>query len=230
MRPPSVVVSNHFFDLTRPMTPTLISHLGRAGAALLLFLLVVACDSTDPSDDPVGSEQELISDVVLTLTPDDGSALVTANAVFTEDGELDVQNAALDLALASGMTYTGTIAFTNRFATDPAEQDISAEVRAEAAEHQVFYVPLGDLASVVQIEYADDEAAYASEFADASLARPGVPVGLAFTLTTSAGVTSTNGELRVVLGHYDERPKGEVETVDLIPERDVDVTFRVTLP
>jgi hypothetical protein len=210
------------------MTPTLTSRLARIGTVLLLFVLV-ACDSTDPSDDPVGSEQEVISDVVLTLTPDDGSAPVTATAVFTEDGELDVQNAALDLALASEMTYTGTIAFTNRFASDPDEQDISAEVRAEAAEHQVFYVPLGDLASVVQIDYADDEAAYASEFADASLARPGVPVGLVFTLTTSAGTSTTNGDLRVVLGHYDERPKGEAETVDVVPERDVDVTFRVTL-
>jgi hypothetical protein len=39
----------------------------------------------------------------------------------------------------------------------------------------------------------------------------------------------TNGELRVVFGHYDERPKGASERVDDVPERDVDVTFQVSI-
>lgn len=206
------------------------SQLVRAGTALLLFVLVAACDSNDPSDDPGAGEQELISDVSLTLAPEDGSAVVTANAVFNEDGELDDQTGELTLTLTPGMTYAGTITFTNRFASDPGEQDISAEVRAEATEHQVFYVPVGDLASVLQIDYLDDEATYADEAEDPSEVRSGVPVGLAFSLTTTDNASSTNGELRVVLGHYDERPKSASESVDDVPERDVDVTFQVSIP
>jgi len=212
--------------MTLPQT----SQLVRAGTALLLFVLVAACDSTDPSDDPGAGEQELISDVSLTLAPEDGSAAVTASAVFNEDGELDDQTGELTLILTPGMTYAGTIAFANRFASDPGERDVNAEVRAEATEHQVFYVPLGDLASVLQIGYADDEATYSDEAEDSSEVRSGVPVGLAFALTTTDNASSTNGELRVVLGHYDERPKGEDETVDVVPERDVDVTFQVSIP
>jgi hypothetical protein len=34
----------------------------------------------------------------------------------------------------------------------------------------------------------------------------------------------------VVLGHYDERPKSASESVDDVPERDVDVTFQVSIP
>jgi hypothetical protein len=216
--------------MTESMTSRLISQLVRAGTALLLLVLVAACDSTDPSDDPGAGEQEVISDVTLTLAPDDGSAAVTANAVFNENGELDDQTADLTLTLTPGVTYAGTIAFTNRFASDPDEQDISAEVRAEATEHQVFYVPLGDLASVLQVGYADDEATYSDEAEDPSEVRSGVPVGLAFTLTTTDNASSTNGELRVVLGHYDERPKSASERVDDVPERDVDVTFQVSIP
>ena len=212
--------------MTFPQT----SQLVRAGTALLLFVLVAACDSTDPSDDPGAGEQELISDVSLTLAPEDGSAAVTASAVFNEDGELDDQTGELTLILTPGMTYAGTIAFANRFASDPGERDVNAEVRAEATEHQVFYVPLGDLASVLQIGYADNEATYSDEAEDPSEVRSGVPVGLAFALTTTDNASSTNGELRVVLGHYDERPKGEDETVDVVPERDVDVTFQVSIP
>jgi len=216
--------------MTESMTFPLTSQLVRAGTALLLFVLVAACDSTDPSDDPGAGEQEVISDVSLTLAPEDGSAAVTANAVFNEDGELDDQTGELTLTLTPNMTYAGTIAFANRFASDPGERDVNAEVRAEATEHQVFYVPVGDLASVLQIDYLDDEASYADEAEDPSEVRSGVPVGLAFTLTTSDTASSTNGELRVVLGHYDERPKSASESVDDVPERDVDVTFQVSIP
>lgn len=91
-------------------------------------------------------------------------------------------------------------------------------------------MPVGDLTSVLQIDYLDDEASYADEAEDPSEVRSGVPVGLAFSLTTTDNASSTNGELRVVLGHYDERPKSASESVDDVPERDVDVTFQVSIP
>ncbi len=60
--------------------------------------------------------------------------------------------------------------------------------------------------------------------------RSGVPVGLAYTLTTTDTASSTTGDLRVVLDHYDERPKGASERVGDVPERDVDGTFQVSIP
>lgn len=83
---------------------------------------------------------------------------------------------------------------------------------------------------MLQIDYLDDEATYADEAEDPSEVRSGVPVGLAFRLTTTDNASSTNGELRVVLGHYDERPKSASESVDDVPERDVDVPFQVSIP
>ena len=208
------------------------SRLLRAALALVLFGFVAACDSTDPStDDPGAGEQELISNVVLSLTPQDGAGeqAITADAVFNEDGQLDAQASQLTLDLTPGTTYAGSIAFTNRFADDPDERDVTAEVRVEATEHQVFYAPLDGLASVLQINYADDEAAYAGEADDDAQPRSGVPVGLAFMLTVDADATPTSGGLRIVLAHYDERPKEVDEAIGDAPERDVDVTFQVAI-
>lgn len=195
-----------------------------AAAALLV---VTACDSTEPDEGEAG-EQELISNVTLTLTPQGGGSAVTAEAVFDESGALDASASQRTLTLAAGTAYGGSIDFRNRFADDAEEQDITAEVRAEAMEHQVFYAPQSALASALTATYADDETDYA-DVIEGGTPRAGVPVGLAFTVDVSGDAASTSGDLRVVLGHYDERPKNAQESIDDVPERDVDVTFQVTV-
>ena len=193
-------------------------------AFLLLAFSVTfltACDSNDPEEIGAG-EQEVISNVTVTLTGDDGST-VTAEAVFDASAVLE---SAETITLAPGVTYAGTIALRNRFADEPEEQDITAEVRAEAVEHQLFYGVSG--VSGVTVTVTDDEADYADENELEDEPRAGVPVGLAFEVVVASDA-SGSGQMNVVLGHYDERPKETDEQLADTPERDVDFNYPLTV-
>ena len=177
------------------------------GLLLVFSLLLTACDSTDPGEEGAG-EEEVISNVTITLENQADNSTVTAEAVFDETG---VRQSAETLALTPGATYTGTITLRDRFANE----DITEEVEAERDEHQFFYVAQGDVSNVLDITITDSDS-------------NGYPVGLTFTVTVAAGAAGT-GELRVVLGHYDERPKEANETISTIPETDIDFTYPVTI-
>ena len=198
----------------------------RCAAGLLAVILFIAgCDSTQPDDD--AGEQELISDVTLTLQG--ASETITATAVFREDGSRDDDASALRLSLTPGTTYAGTVAFTNRFAGDPDERDVTAEVRAEAREHQVFYVAGGEAANAIELRYDDVETDYTADADDPAELRDTVPVGLRFTLTVDdRAAAGTAGSLQVILGHYDEGKRSD-ETLSAATERDVDTTFEIVL-
>ena len=197
-----------------------IKHLltGPLALALLLTLTLAACDSTDPGDEDSAGEQEVISNVTLTMTPRGGGESVTAEAVFNSAGE---QERIETIALEAGQAYNGSIDLRNRFA-DGEEADITAEVRAEAAEHQFFYVLTGLSGSTFTV--TDQETDYAADAADPGEMRDGVLVGLAFDVVAGA---AGSGELQVVLGHYDERPKKAGESIGDTAERDIDIAFPV---
>lgn len=169
--------------------------------ALMLFPLVfTACDSTEPDEGP--GEEELITKITLTLTA--GGNTVTASA---NDPDGDGNNFQIDtINLASGTTYTGSIALADEINNE----DITEEVEEEAEEHQFFYTVGGAAANRVTVTITDEDA-------------NGLPIGLAFTVAVSAG-EAVNGTMRVVLGHYDDDPKNGT---DLSDETDVDVTFPI---
>lgn len=195
----------------------------RALLGLALVLGLTACDSNDPSGDEGAGDAEVISNVTITLTnTSDASNTVTAEAAFNEAGEL--MSVARPVQLQAGATYEGTIAFENRFASEPAEQDITAEVREEAVEHQVFYVLSGAAAGDVTVTVTDRETDYVSDSSD-DMPRSNVPVGLTYTVDVADSPSGSEATLRVVLGHYDDREKTASETVDEVPEVDVDVDF-----
>jgi len=191
---------------------TPISFLRTIPVVLLLTLgLLTGCDSNDPSGDV--NDQEVISEVTITLTnAADANDVVSAQSTFDAAGVLQSSSR---LDLTPGVTYNGSIEFRNGLTDDPDEEDITEEVREEAAEHQVFYELNG--LSGVTVTVTDQESDYGSE----DEFRNGVPVGLAFDVVVDASASGT-GTMLVVLGHYDERPKGTNETVDATPERDID--------
>lgn len=185
------------------MTNRFVSFL-RGG--LLLFALaffVAACDSTEPDDDGAG-EEEVISNVTITLTNPTDNSTVAAEAVFDEAG---VKQSAETLTLNAGTSYTGTIDLRNRFEGE----SITEEIEEEAGEHQFFYDVQGDLDGGVMVTITDTD-------------ENGLPVGLEFEVVVAEDL-SGSGELRVVLGHYDERPKEANETISAIPETDIDFTY-----
>lgn len=190
-------------------------------ASLALLLFVTACDSNDPADDGAG-EEEVISNLTLTLTG--GAQPVTAEAVFDAGGTLQSVET---LTLTPGVAYAGTIEFQNRFADEPEEQNITAEVRAEAVEHQVFYAPDDALAGDVTVTVTDQETDYSAEIEGDDVPRSGVPVGLTYRVVVADSPSGSGGTLRIVLGHYDEREKTADESIDAVPEIDVDVDVPV---
>lgn len=126
------------------------------------------------------NEEEVITTVTTTLT--NGSNVITLRSrdLDGDDGPTDpVVTVSGNLALNT--TYTGSVTFLNEIA-NPIE-DITAEVLAEGADHQLFFqapTALGNFA------YADTDA-------------NGKPIGLSFSLTTAAA--ASNGNLTVTLRH-----------------------------
>ncbi len=173
---------------------------------LVMALLIVlpGCDSGEP-DDGAG-ERELITRVTLTLTPMAGGTPIEAVA---EDPDGDGANLTIDpIQLVPGTTYLGTIELYDGVN----DEDITAEVEEEADEHQFWYTAEGGIAGRVTVAVTDTDA-------------NGLPLGLAFTVTVTAG-DAASGTLNVVLSHYDEGPKNGTDRSD---ESDIDIDFPVTL-
>ncbi len=189
---------------------------------LTLPLALTACDSAEPSDPEGPGEMELITTVIVDLdnrdaAGDDVTITVADDSGLSEDGT----TFNVPLNLTAGATYDGSIRLRDESDPDDAEE-ITEEIRAEASEHQFFYVVDG---VDVTVDYADEETDYDVE-EDLPAPRAGVPVGLRFTVEV-ADDADGSGTLRIVLGHYDERSKNPSEDVDDVPETDVD--FRVPL-
>ena len=179
----------------------------RAAAALVAAAAVAACG--DSSTAP-GGESEVISRVTLTLTPASGAALTAF--IDDSDGNGPTAPSAQQgtLALARGVTYTGTVKFENRL-VNPVE-DITAEVQKEANEHRVFYSSTN---SALTITATDTDG-------------QGRPLGLRFTLATPAAATAGSAPIRVVLCHYDSAPKTAAAT-SCTGETDIDLTFAASI-
>jgi len=182
--------------------------------ALATFLAAgaVACGD-DPAAPPVGNEQELITDVTITLTPTTGGAAITTT-ISDPDGEgpnpPNAQTAAI--VLTPGMTYDGTIAFVDN--QDPANpENITAEVAEEDDEHRVFYTLTGLTGITIPDSSLDTDG-------------NGAPLGLTFQVVADA-TASGSGTIRVVLSHYDDTPKGDGSTPS--NETDVDVSFSASV-
>lgn len=176
-----------------------------------LATAIVACD--DPTE-PIPNEEELITDVTITLTPvGGGTAIVSTIADPDADGPNPPNPQTAAIALDAGVTYDGMIEFFDR--SDPAAvEDITEEVQEEGDEHRVFYTVNGLTGVTVPDASMDTDG-------------NGAPVGLMFQVVVDAGAASGTGSVQVVLSHYDDAPKGDGSVPS--DETDVDVTFTVSV-
>ena len=183
----------------------------RAFTILAVTGVITACD--DPTE-PIANEEELITDVTITLTPVGGGAAITSTIADPDaDGPNPPNAQTAAITLDAGVTYNGTIGFFDR--SDPADvDDITVEVAEEADEHRVFYVVNG----LVGVTVPD-----ASMDTDSNSA----PLGLTYQVVVDAGSASGTGSIRVILSHYDDAPKGNGSVQS--DETDVDVTFTVSV-
>jgi hypothetical protein len=187
-------------------------------------LSLAACGGDDGH---VHNEEEVISAVILTFTPDGGGA---AEVFEFDDPDGDGGEApTIDpIDLAAG-NYALTVAFENRL-EDPVE-DITAEVEDEGDQHQIFFTgtavdgPASDQPGAPLTQAYDDE--------DAN----GNPIGLRNTIVAAAGT----GDLRVTLQHMPPVNDTPVKTADIASEvrdgglgsiggePDVQIDFEVTV-
>ncbi|OAV45370.1 hypothetical protein [Lewinella sp. 4G2] len=175
---------------------------------LFACLSFTGCEDDDPE---IENEEELITDVILTLTPTSGTAPAVVLSFQDRDGDggLDpVRNQVNDFQ--ENTTYSGTLQLT-AVEADGGVEDIAAEVLEEDDEHQVFYVVTNGLN--LTPAYADMDDA-------------GEPLGLLTTFQTGA---SSSGELTVTLIH--EPNKGADNTISnpaaVGGSTDVEVTFDI---
>ncbi|MEM8899515.1 MAG: T9SS type A sorting domain-containing protein [Bacteroidota bacterium] len=151
--------------------------------------------SEDPMAPPCENEEETITDVKLTFTPDEGGDPVIVTAQDPDgEGVLDLQIMG-EIELLESTDYTLTVELTNSIANE----DITTEIMEEDDEHQFFFKfddeifasPAGD----GNIDNRDDPINY-NDFDE-----NGLPLGLSTGWTTECGQETTEGMFRIVLKH-----------------------------
>ena len=189
---------------------------GIATLALVGTLSLTACDSGEPDDDGAG-EEELISQVTLSLSGDDGDSQ-TIQVIFDQNGTNPTFSPST-LTLRPGVTYDGSIELRDTFN----DEDITAEIREEAEEHLVRYA--FDSLGAGQIVPTDTE----SDYTDDDENGGDFAVGLTFRASVSSTAGTSLGQgtlLNMALYHFDETPKTSSD--DTSDEIDVEVAFPVT--
>ncbi len=179
--------------------------------ALPLFsvLLFTACEKEDPI---ILNEEELITTLIYTLTPEGGGTPIEFRF---EDLDGDGGNAPVitNGTLTANTTYNGVVSLLN--ATESPAISISVEVAAEAEEHQFFY------------EFSTMSFSGGFDYADAD--ENGNPVGLQTTFASGTPLTST---LTITLRHEPNKSASGVSDGDITNaggETDIQVTFDVTV-
>jgi hypothetical protein len=188
-----------------------------------LFLVLTAACNDVVTDDPTPNEEEVITTVVLTFSPDAGGADLAFRWADPEDDGSPVID---DVVLPNG-AYTLSVGFLNEL-EEPAEE-ITEEIEDESDEHQIFVTGSGiegpatgtNAAAVLTHAYADTDA-------------NGLPIGLDNTIT---GIAAGTGELTISLRHLPAEDGTAVKVADLAADvatggfgsiagdNDVQVTF-----
>lgn len=165
-------------------------------------LLLSSCSSDDDNPAPV-NEEEVITTLTVTLTPEDDSPVVTLESRDLDGDGPNPPVISVSGPLAGNTTYTGSIELLNETVSPP--EDITEEVAEEADEHQFFFSSTGAISS---ISYLDEDGG-------------GNPLGLEFSLSTlTAGPTT----LLITLRHEPKKPN-DGTLADAGGETDLAQTF-----
>lgn len=173
--------------------------------SLLILTGVLFLQSCSKDDDPVfEDEEELITDVILTLTAAAGG---TPTVLLFNDPDGEIGSVAPTITggtLQSGITYTGAIVLLNN--AGESTEDVTVEVKTEGEEHLFCYTTDGD----ITIDITDKDAG-----------------GLNLGLLTSWVVGSTIGdtEVQVVLKHQPGVKNGSCDVGDT----DIEIVFPITI-
>ena len=143
-----------------------------------------SCDSDDPEPE---NEEEVITDVTLTFQELNASGgLVgspfSAKASDPEGIEVGTAPTIQTVNLVRGKTYAMTVTVFNSIENE----DITAEILEEAAEHQFYFLGSAFTGNIMTISYADPN---------------GVALGVVNRLTVSSSPGTNNTQMQVILRH-----------------------------
>lgn len=178
----------------------------------LPLLAVVSLTSCEKDDPEIPNEEELITTLIYTLTPEGGG-----DAVVFRFEDLDGDGGAAPVitngTLASNTNYTGQLVLLDE--SEWEVEDITEEIEEEAEEHQFFF------------RFSTESLSGGFEYADTDA--NGNPIGLLTTFATGTPLTST---LTITLRHEPDKSATGVSDGDITNaggETDIEVTFDVTV-
>ncbi len=170
------------------------------GLTGLMFLTACNDDDVEPEN-----EEEVITTVNYTLTPDGGGDTVTLT-YRDEDGDGSGAPVITGGTLAANTTYSGSLELLNE--TESPAEDITEEIQEEDEDHLFFFTVNG---ANLTVAYADMDA-------------NGNPTGLATTVTTG---DASAGTLIVTLRHEPTKPAATLAEAG--GETDIEVSFPVSI-
>ena len=167
--------------------------------------LLWSCSDDDDGTPPPVNEEEVITTVIVTFIDGADNSVIATYTDLDGDGPGEAVTV-VQGTLEAGTAYTGSVRFLN--ATEDPPEDITLEVEEESDEHQVFFLPAGNLDVNFDYENFDGN---------------NNPLGTAFSATA---VTASTGNLRIVLRHEPTKPN-DGTLADAGGETDIDVTFEL---
>lgn len=191
------------------MMSTLLKQVKMKTSKWMAFLIVgglvlSSCSSDDDNPAPV-NEEEVITTLTVTLTPDGDGTVVTLQSRDLDGDGPNQPVITVSGPLAGNTTYNGRIVLLNETVSPP--EDITEEVAEEADEHQFFFTTTG---AILDVAYED---------ADGN----GNPLGIEFSFSTlTAGPTT----LTITLRHEPKKPNNGT-LADAGGETDIAQTFNL---
>jgi hypothetical protein len=165
-------------------------------ACVISFATLFISCSNENDATPV-NEEELITTITAVFTPEGGGLAVTLNSRDLDGDGPNAPVITISGPFAQNTTYNGIVTFTNE-SVSPAE-DITAEIVAEAEDHQIFYQTTGSLPDFIYSTTAEN--------VDAN----GKPIGLETVFTTT---TAATGVLKISLIHLPNKTAAGVAAGD----------------
>lgn len=173
-----------------------------------IIILAASCSDEDPI---VVNEEELITTVTITLTPQGGGDIITLKSIDLDGDGPNEPEIVVSGNLSANTVYSGVTAVLNE-TEDPAE-DITIEVKEEGIDHQFFYAFKNGLASA---SYSDTD-------------ENGNPIGIEFILTTANAGSEV---LTVTLIHEPNKNGNNVvagDSTNANGETDVEASFPIII-
>lgn len=180
----------------------------------IIFLLIVpvlvffACSDDNDNTPEIVNEEEIITTLIATLVPQSGGPTVVLQSRDLDGDGPNPPVVTVSGDLAANTAYAGSVQFLNETVNPP--EDITMEVREEAAEHQVFFVPSSGLNLTFDYEDFDSN---------------NNPLGTLFTVQTG---TTSSGSLTIVLRHDLQKPN-DGSLANAGGETDISVGFNLTI-